>query len=474
LKYNIKIYDTLTGKVVDFVPVKEDEVKIYLCGPTVYNLIHIGNARPIITFDAFRRFLEYIGYKVTMVQNFTDIDDKIITQSYKEGVSFEKIARRYIIEYWKDMVDLKVRAFNFHPKTSNYIEEIVRYIEILIEKGFAYEVENGDVYFNVRKFDKYGELSHRDTNSMISGSRIEISTYKKDPLDFALWKASKEGEPCWESPWGKGRPGWHIECTVMATEILGDSFDIHAGGNDLIFPHHENERAQALASEKQFAKYWMHNGMIQLAQSKMSKSLGNVWLVRDLLKEFDSDVLKVFIFSKHYRVPIDISEDLLRAQEISVNRVKQSLKESEEYFQGFVPYSKEGEYFKSQEEYLLKNLANDFNTPSAIARLFDLSKELNKALNSKNESMIVDNYYLIRNVYGSLFGIFESSRSVEEYAVEVDDLIKVLIEVRTTLRNNRLYNLSDYIRDTLNQLGIEIKDTSEGTKYNFKSNKSEV
>ncbi|MFY9403272.1 MAG: cysteine--tRNA ligase, partial [Defluviitoga tunisiensis] len=410
--------------------------------------------------------------KVTIVQNFTDIDDKIINQAYKEQVSFDKIAKRYIIEYWKDMVALKVRAFNFHPKTSNYIGEIISYIDNLIKKGFAYTAENGDVYFNVRKLTNYGELSHRNTKDLISGSRIDISEYKKDPLDFALWKSSKEGEPFWNSPWGKGRPGWHIECTVMATELLGDTFDIHAGGNDLIFPHHENERAQAIANEKQFAKYWMHNGMIQLSQNKMSKSLGNVWLVRDLLRQFDPDVLKVFIFSKHYRAPIDISEDLLRSQAISVKRIKRSLNESEEYFQGVVPYSKEGEYFKEQENYLLEHLSNDFNTPSAIARLFELSRELNKALNSKKDEMIIDNYYLIKNVYGSIFGIFESDTKEEMSEQDTENIINVLLEVRSTLRNKKLYDLSDYIRDSLQEIGIELKDTPEGTKYIFKSDKS--
>jgi cysteinyl-tRNA synthetase len=260
----------------------------------------------------------------------------------------------------------------------------------------------------------------------------------------------------------------------MATELLGDAFDIHAGGNDLIFPHHENERAQAIASEKQFAKYWMHNGMIQLSQNKMSKSLGNVWLVRDLLKQFDSDVLKVFIFSKHYRAPIDVNEELLRSQEISVKRVRQSLKESEEYFQGVVPYSKEGEYFKEQEHYLLEQLSNDFNTPSAMARLFDLSRELNKALKSKNDTMIIDNYYLIKNVYGSVFGIFESDAEIEMHEVDAENIIKILLEVRSSLRDNKLYELSDYIRDSLQEIGIELKDTPEGTKYIFKSGKSEA
>jgi len=462
----IKIYDTLSVELVDLVPVKEGEIKIYLCGPTVYNLLHIGNARPIIIFDAFRRFLEYIGYKVTLVQNFTDIDDKIIDQANKEKVPFEEVGKRYIIEYWRDMAALKARAFNFHPKTTNYVDEIISYIKELEEKGYAYKAENGDVYFEVGKFSRYGELSHRKIEDLKVGIRVEVSEYKKNPLDFALWKSSKEGEPSWESPWGKGRPGWHIECSVMSSEILGDTFDIHAGGNDLIFPHHENERAQAIAkSGKDFAKYWMHNGMIRMAQDKMSKSLGNVWYLRDLLKKFDSDVLKIFILSKHYRIPIDVSEELLHNQEVSVNRVKESLNEAETFFNGKVPYPHKMNHVKEQEEYLISSLSNDFDTPSVIARIFELSRDLNKALNSRDEETIKNNYYIIRNIYGSVLGVFETNEQIQKNNVELNQLMEIILNVRSALREEKLYNLSDYIRDNLSKIGIEIKDTPEGTKW---------
>jgi len=462
----IKIYDTLSAQLVDLIPVKEGEIKIYLCGPTVYNLLHIGNARPIIIFDAFRRFLEYIGYKVTLVQNFTDIDDKIIEQAKKEKIPFEEVGKRYIIEYWRDMTALKARAFNFHPKTTNYVEEIISYIKELEEKGYAYKAENGDVYFEVGKFLRYGELSHRKIEDLKVGIRVEVSEYKKNPLDFALWKSSKEGEPFWESPWGKGRPGWHIECSVMSSEILGDTFDIHAGGNDLIFPHHENERAQAIAkSGKDFAKYWMHNGMIRMAQDKMSKSLGNVWYLRDLLKKFDSDVLKIFILSKHYRIPIDVSEELLHNQEVSVNRVKESLNDAEAFFNGKVPYPREMNCFKEQEEYLISNLSNDFDTPSVVARIFELSRDLNKALNSRDEETIKNNYYIIRNIYGSVLGVFETNEQIQKNNVELNHLMEIILNVRSALRKDNLFDLSDYIRDNLSRIGIQIKDTPEGTKW---------
>lgn len=462
----IKIYDTLRGELVDLIPVKEGEIKIYLCGPTVYNLLHIGNARPIIIFDAFRRFLEYLGYKVILVQNFTDIDDKIIEQANREGISFEELAKRYIIEYWKDMVALKARAFNFHPKTTNYVDEIILYIDDLIKKGYAYKADNGDVYFDINKFKRYGELSHRKVEDMKVGNRIEVSQFKKDPLDFALWKVSKEGEPYWESPWSKGRPGWHIECSVMSTELLGETFDIHAGGNDLIFPHHENERAQAMAKTgKEFAKYWMHNGMIKMAQDKMSKSLGNVWYLRDLLKKFDSDVLKIFVLSKHYRIPIDISEDLLRSQQTSVNRVKQALKESEEFFGGKVPYPTQKDFFIDDETFLIEKLSNDFDTPAVISRIFELSKELNKALNLRDEKKIKNIYYIISNFYGSILGLFETSGMIKKNNFELDQLVEVVLNVRDTLRKEKRFDLSDYIRNELINMGIKLKDTPERTKW---------
>jgi len=463
---DIKIFDTLKGELVNFVPIKKDSVSIYVCGPTVYNLIHIGNSRPMIVFDAFRRFLEYVGYKVTMVQNFTDIDDKIIIKAVKEGVPFNEVSERYIVEYMKDALALRIRTANFHPKTTNYVHEIIKFINELINKGFAYESQ-GDVYFDVRKFGQYGMLSHRNPDDMRSGSRIEVSDIKTDPLDFALWKKAKENEPFWESPWGKGRPGWHIECSVMATELLGDSFDIHAGGNDLIFPHHENERAQSMAhSGNDFANYWMHNGMIKVAGDKMSKSIGNIWLVRDVVNKYGADTVKVFVLSKHYRVPLDFSEEGLLAQKKSVSRVQQALKDAEDFFAGTVPYVKDNEYMKSKIETFKQALSDDFNTSKAIALIFDLSAELNKALSEKNEAHIIENYQLIRNEFGPVLGIFEIQENQQKNSTDyTDKVMQVLIQLRNQARADKNYALSDSIRDGLASIGVQLKDTPQGTKY---------
>lgn len=463
---DIKIFDTLKGELVNFVPIKNDSVSMYVCGPTVYNLIHIGNSRPMIVFDAFRRFLEYVGYKVTMVQNFTDIDDKIIIKAVKEGVPFNEISERYIVEYMKDALALRIRTANFHPKTTNYVHEIIKFINELIDKGFAYE-SAGDVYFDVRKFEQYGMLSHRNPDDMRSGSRIEVSDIKTDPLDFALWKKAKENEPSWESPWGKGRPGWHIECSVMATELLGESFDIHAGGNDLIFPHHENERAQSMAhSGNDFANYWMHNGMIKVAGDKMSKSIGNIWLVRDVVSKYGADTVKVFVLSKHYRVPLDFSEEGLQAQKKSVSRVQQALKDAEDFFAGTVPYVKNTEYMKSKIETFKQALSDDFNTSKAVALIFDLSAELNKALSEKNETHVIENYHLIRNEFGPVLGIFEIQETQQKNSTDdTDKVMQVLIQLRNQARTDKNYTLSDSIRDGLASIGIQLKDTPEGTKY---------
>nr|WP_156865406.1 cysteine--tRNA ligase [Marinitoga sp. 1137] len=460
----IKIFDTLKGELVDFEPIEKNHVRMYVCGPTIYNLIHIGNARPMIVFDAFRRFLEYIGYKVTMVQNFTDIDDKIINKANEEGVPFKEIAERYIVEYWKDSYNLRIRAANFHPKTSNYVDEIIEFIQDLIDKGFAYE-SDGDVYFNVSKFEKYGELSHRNPEDMIAGSRIEISDKKQNPLDFTLWKKAKEGEPYWESPWGKGRPGWHIECSVMSNCLLGESFDIHAGGNDLIFPHHENEKAQSEARHgKTFAKYWMHNGMIKFSGEKMSKSIGNIWLVRELVKAYDPDTIKTFILSKHYRTPLDFTEEGLNAQKKSTKRVNEALKAVEEKYEGNVPYIPKSEYMKEKINEFIDYLSTDFNTPKAIALIFEITNELNKALTENNEQKILENYHLIRNEFGPVLGIFELPTK-EEKSAKAEELINVLIDVRNMLRKEKNFQLSDYIRDTLKNIGITLKDTPNGTTF---------
>lgn len=462
----ITIYDTLSGEEKELTPIVPGKIKMYVCGPTIYNLIHIGNARPMIIFDSFRRFLEYSGYEVTMVQNFTDIDDKIINKANSENVSCDEISERYINEFWKDSELLNIRAPNFSPKTTNYVDNIIKFTEELIKKGFAYQ-SGGDVYFRVRKFDKYGELSHRNIEDMRSGSRIEISDIKEDPLDFALWKNAKEGEPYWESPWGKGRPGWHIECSVMSTELLGKEFDIHAGGNDLIFPHHENERAQSIALHgTNFANYWMHNGMIKVSGDKMSKSIGNIWLVREVIKKYGPDTLKIFVLSKHYRSPIDFNEEGLEAQKKSVDRVQESLLSAEEFFGGNVPFVKHSENYEKEKEYIKNSLSVDFNTPKATAKIFDYSREINKAITDKDEKAVAEYYYLIKNEIGSIFGLFLSTS--EKKGNKTDDIMKIVTELRTVLKKNKNYELSDFIRNKLGEIGIEIKDTPTGTEYRIK------
>ncbi|BBE30359.1 cysteine--tRNA ligase [Tepiditoga spiralis] len=460
----MKIYDTLKGELVEFKPIKEKEVKMYVCGPTVYNLIHVGNGRPMIVFDAFRRFLEYTGYKVTMVQNFTDIDDKIINKAIEENVPFEEVSERYITQYWKDAQNLNIRASNFHPKTTNYVQEIIKFIEDLIKKGYAYE-SNGDVYFEVRKFKDYGKLSHRNIDDMKSGARIEVSDIKKDPLDFALWKNAKPGEPAWESPWGNGRPGWHIECSVMSGELLGETFDIHAGGNDLVFPHHENERAQSMARHgKEFANYWMHNGMIKVSGDKMSKSIGNIWLIRDVVKEFGADTTKVFILSKHYRTPLDFTKEGLEEQKKSVTRVQNSLIEAEKYFNGTVPFIKNTEYMKQTINNMKEALSEDFNTPKVIAKIFEVSKNLNKAITEKNEQQIKENYHLIKNEMGPVLGIFEKNE-VTTNDSKMDKVMEVIINTRKKAKKEKNYEMSDYIREELKKVGIILKDTPQGMEY---------
>jgi cysteinyl-tRNA synthetase len=464
----IRIYDTLSSSLKELKTIEKNHVKIYVCGPTVYNIIHVGNARPMIVFDSFRRFLEFSGYKVTMVQNFTDIDDKIINKSNEENTPFKEIPERFINEYWKDSNLLNIRPANFHPKTTDYVDEIIIFIEDLIKKGYAYKSENNDVYFDVRKLEDYGKLSHRNPDDMRSGSRIEISENKRDPLDFTLWKASKENEPSWSSPWGDGRPGWHIECSVMSTQILGKTFDIHAGGNDLIFPHHENERAQSVARHGcEFANYWMHNGMLKLSGSKMSKSTGNIWLVRDIVKQYGADTLKIFMLSKHYRSPLDFSEEGLISQKKSVDRLNETLKKTEDLFENDIPYLAYTDYMKEKINIFKEYLSDDFNTTKAIALIFDISKELNKSLEQKNKKNILENYHLLKNIFGPIFGIFEDNY-IEKQNMSSDEVINLLIDIRNKMRNQKNYEMSDYIRDKLNEIGIEIKDNIEGTTYKIK------
>lgn len=459
----IRIYNTLTGKKEDFIPLEENIVKMYVCGPTVYGPIHVGNARPAIVFDVFRRYLEYRGYKVIMVQNFTDIDDKIIKKANELNVSFRDVSETFINEYWRDSYAMGIKQANFHPKTSDYIKEIINLIQKLIEKDFAYVVD-GDVYFDVRKYKSYGELSKRNLEDMIAGARVEVSDKKRYPLDFALWKSAKPNEPWWDSPWGRGRPGWHIECSAMAMTLLGESFDIHAGGEDLIFPHHENERAQSEAiTEKVFAKYWMHNGLVRILGDKMSKSVGNIVNVRETIKRFGRDSIRYFFLSKHYRSPVEFSEESLKESYISVKRVWESIERFEKRYDE-IPIPKRDSWQKFYVEKFIEAMDEDFNTPGAVSIIFELIREMNKAMDEGDEKRALKAYHLVRREFGPILGLFDLEREkrIEE---KTEEILTILLNVRRILRKEKRFDLSDEIREKLENIGIKVKDTPDGFEY---------
>ena len=374
----MRIYNTLTGKKEEFVPIDPDEIKIYVCGPTVYNYFHLGNARPFVVFDTLRRYLEYKGYKVKFVQNFTDVDDKIINKAREEGVSASDISEKYIREYYKDAEKLNVKKATVHPKVTENIKEITDFISTLIDKGYAYDV-NGDVYYSTRKFKGYGKLSGQNIEDLEAGARIQVGDLKRDPMDFALWKAKKsEDEIAWESPWGQGRPGWHIECSVMSNKYLGDTIDIHAGGQDLEFPHHENEIAQTEAyTGKKFANYWMHNGFITINKEKMAKSRGNFFMVRDILDEYDGEVVRYFLLSGHYRNPIDFSKELMEQAKNSLARIRNTKINLEHFIENAKGSMNEEERKQLEKQAVYKekfkeSMEDDLNTADAISAIFEL------------------------------------------------------------------------------------------------------
>ena len=379
----MRIYNTLTGKKEEFVPIDPDEIKIYVCGPTVYNYFHLGNARPFVVFDTLRRYLEYKGYKVKFVQNFTDVDDKIINKAREEGVSASDISEKYIREYYKDAEKLNVKKATVHPKVTENIKEIKDFISTLIDKGYAYDV-NGDVYYSTRKFKGYGKLSGQNIEDLEAGARIQVGDLKRDPMDFALWKAKKsEDEIAWESPWGQGRPGWHIECSVMSNKYLGDTIDIHAGGQDLEFPHHENEIAQTEAyTGEKFANYWMHNGFITINKEKMAKSRGNFFMVRDILDEYDGEVVRYFLLSGHYRNPIDFSKELMEQAKNSLARIRNTKINLEHFIENAKGSMNEEERKQLEKQAVYKekfkeSMEDDLNTADAISAIFELVKEIN-------------------------------------------------------------------------------------------------
>lgn len=465
----MKIYNTLTKKKENFVPLEENKVKMYVCGPTVYNLIHIGNARPMICFDTVRRYLEYKGYDVNYVSNFTDVDDKIIKKAVEEGVSAEEISQRYIAECQKDMEGMNIKPATTHPLATQEIDGMIEMIQGLIEKGYAYDV-NGTVYFRTRKFDGYGKLSKKNIDDLEAGHRdikVAGADEKEDPLDFVLWKPKKEGEPYWESPWSEGRPGWHIECSVMAKKYLADEIDIHAGGEDLIFPHHENEIAQSEAANGvPFAKYWMHNAFLNIDNKKMSKSLGNFFTVRDISKEYDLQVLRFFMLSAHYRNPINFSHDLMESAKNGLDRIitaVSNLKHLSECAAGGKITEQEqaridgtGEMYDKFEH----AMDDDFNTADAIAAVFELVKFANSNSSSADTKAYLDALTKKITTLTDVLGL-----KVEKQEEMLDEEIDALIAKRQQARKDKNFSRADEIRDLLLAKGIVLEDTREGVRW---------
>lgn len=461
----MKIFNTMTRRKEEFVPLDKDEVKIYACGPTVYNYIHIGNARPLCVFDVLRRYLEYRGYNVRFVQNFTDVDDKIIKRANEEGLSFEEVSKKYIKEFWTDAHGLNFKEATVHPKATENIDEIINIIKTLEEKGYAYAVD-GDVYYRTLKFKDYGKLSHQPIEDLQSGARIAIGEKKENPLDFALWKAAKEGEPYWDSPWGKGRPGWHIECSAMNKRYLGNSIDIHCGGKDLVFPHHENEIAQSeAANDAPFAKYWMHNGYINVDNVKMSKSLGNFKTVREIANVYGYEVIRYFLISSHYRSPINYSIDIIEQCQSALDRLytcRESLDFAIKNAKSDIDDDEEIlKLIASTKDEFIKAMDDDLNTADGIAAVFNLVSTINTEIINKEVSLNVckkaaEMFDELTGVLGLLYN---------RKSNDIDDDIEKLIEQRQTARANKDWATADKIRDELKAKGIILKDTPQGVTW---------
>ncbi|MFB6291288.1 MAG: cysteine--tRNA ligase [Candidatus Bipolaricaulia bacterium] len=470
----MQLHNTLTGNREKFEPQEEGKVRFYSCGPTVYDYFHIGNARPFIVFEGLRRYLEFKGYEVEFTQNVTDLDDKIIDRAEEESVDPEELAEKYAKAYFEDLDKLGVREADYEPRVTEYVDRIIDHVSALIEKGYGYEVE-GDVYFRVRKFAEYGKLSGRSIDDLKSGARVEVDDRKEDPLDFALWKSSDSDEPGWDSPWGRGRPGWHIECSVMAQETLGETIDIHVGGHDLIFPHHENEIAQSEArTGKKFCRYWLHNGLLQFEGEKMSKSLGNFEYARDVLKEYNRETIRYFYFSTHYRKPLNFSDKNLKDASRAVDRVYEFISMVEEQE---IPGKNEAESLDEAGRELKKaiddarkrfedEMDKDFNTPGGLGVIFDLVKRANR-FRTQSES---ENYYLLEEAKNKVqelaepLGLFQGREEVSAAGLE-KDLLELLLEVRNELRDQQDWELADRIRAELEEMGIEIKDQEGETVW---------
>jgi cysteinyl-tRNA synthetase len=492
----MKIYNTFTGRKEEFVPLIPNKVKIYVCGVTVYDHCHIGHARSAIVFDVIRRYIKYKGFDVKYVRNFTDIDDKIINRAKQEGITWDAVAKKYTAEYYKDMDRLGVGRADVEPKATEHIEEIIDIVNGLIEKGYAYEVDSS-VYFSVDKFIGYGNLSKKDMEEMMAGARVEVDERKKNPLDFALWKKSKEGEPSWESPWGSGRPGWHIECTAMSIKHLGESFDIHGGGADLLFPHHENEIAQSEAfTGKPFAKYWIHNGFITIDKEKMSKSLGNFFTIKEVLDKFDPEVVRFFLLSTHYRSPIEFSDDQLREAESSIDRYYTTIVRINDFLGTLIvstslekkdggkeEFSNAGKIFEglllSFREKFEEAMDDDFNTALALGHIFELIREANRFLDNrpsglKSRNLLSQTKELlfeageILNIFGRTPHVwYLSLMEIRNIGLSEKNILEKIKE-RQDARQKKDWHIADAIRKELEEKGIILEDKKDGTDWKVK------
>lgn len=472
----LKVYNTMSRRKEEFKPLKEGEVSIYCCGVTPYNHPHIGNARPFVTWDVIRRYFAQKGYTVHYIQNFTDVDDKIINTANKEGLQWSDISGRYIKAYFEAMDALNVKRADVYPRVSETIPDIIAMVQQLIDNGYAYAVDNGDVFYSVEKFAGYGKLSGRKLEDMQAGARIEVDTRKQHPMDFALWKSAKPGEPSWDSPWGKGRPGWHIECSTMSLKYLGKKFDFHGGGSDLIFPHHENEIAQSqacLGDEHSFAQYWLHNGFITIHNEKMSKSKNNFFTVKDILKEYPGEVVRFFILQTHYRSPLDFSDERLKEAQVSLGRLQQSKAFMDEL------RKKEGSSDTAKDlaakaaqyrQDFYEAMDDDFNTALAISQLFGLSKDINiyyQEVMNKGVGYDAAGFARVSEIYlemASIIGIFEQEEASADDGL-TDKLMELIIGIRQDARKEKNWAIADKIRDELKEVGIVIEDTPNGARW---------
>lgn len=458
----MQIYNTMTRKKEELVPLVPGQIRMYACGPTVYNYFHIGNARPFIVFDTLRRYLEYKGFQVTFVQNFTDIDDKMIRRAHEEGTTVAELGERFIAEYYRDADALDIERASANPRATQHIGEIISLVQKLIDGGHAYAADNGDVYFAVRSFPGYGKLSGQNIDDLENGARVDPTEQKRDPLDFALWKGEKPGEPAWDAPWGRGRPGWHIECSAMSMAILGESFDIHAGGQDLIFPHHENEIAQSeAATGKPFARYWMHNGYINVDNQKMSKSLGNFFTVRDIAKEFDLEAVRMFMLSVHYRNPVNFSRELIQQAEAALTRLRTARERLEEA-QRVQATAEDAAFTASLDGFRARFEAamdDDLNTADAIGALFDLVRACNTFVTEPRGGAAID---AAKALFDQLTGVLGLLQHKQEEAMPEEALR--LLDERQQARKAKDFARADAIRDQLKDMGYAVEDTAQGAK----------